>query len=62
MSFYSYDEAKKKTLEELLDEAHLTLKPIIIQSVNKYSGVVIALEQFYIMHQAYHASLKVLKK
>jgi len=45
-----------------LDEAHLTLKPIIIQSINKHSGVVIALEQFYIMQQAYHASLKILKK
>ena len=62
MSFYSYDEAKKKTLGELLDEAHLTSKPIIIQSINKHSGVIITLEQFYIMKQTYHASLKALKK
>lgn len=61
MGFYQYSEIKDK-IAEIIDEANLSQKPIFIQSINKHGAVVLSLETFFTMHQAYHASLKILKK
>ena len=62
MSLYSLEEAKKKTLIELINEVYLNSKQVFIQSINKPSAVIISLDQFFEMQQTYFASLKVLKK